>query len=126
MEPIGYQPEKIAEAEARYRNVQLEQRQRDLVNFLGTWFGKRIGMADLPCRGYWVLAVAEWQVQKKRSVTALETGTVQERMAAAAEIAEHFRLLVGRALLSPDQHARLDTAIREGMVEYGRLYAKRG
>lgn len=127
MEPIAYCPDQIAEAEARYRNVQLEQRQRDLVNFLGTWFGKRIGMGDLPCRGYWVLAVAEWQVQKKRSVRDLETGTAAQRMTAAAEIAEHFRMLVGRALQAPEQHTQLDAAVRDGMLEYGRLYAaKRG
>ena len=124
MEDIGYRPDKIAEAEARYRNVQLDQRQRDLVNFLGTWFGKRIGMAELPCRGYWVLAVGEWQLAHKRSVSVLVSGTPQERMLAAREIAEHFRNLVTKALLAPEQRDRLDAAIRDGLVEYGRLYMR--
>ena len=112
------------QAEARYRNVDLGERQRDLVKWLGIWFSRRIAIEELPCRGYWVLAVAEWQVQKRQWVSSLEHASAHDRLAAAREIAEHFRILAGRALSNPMEINRLDQAMRDGMGEYKRLFAR--
>lgn len=110
--------------EARYRDVQLGARQRDVVKWLGIWFSKRIAIAELPCRGYWVLAVAEWQIRNRRPVSILENANAQDRLVAAREIAEHFRLLAGRSLSDPMELNRLDQAMRDGIAEYTRLFAR--
>lgn len=109
--------------DASYRDVRLGTRQRLVVKWLGVWFSKRIAIAELPCRGYWVLATAEWQVCNRRLISAIEQANAQERVEAVRDIATHFRLLAGRALSDPMELNRLDQAIRDGIAEYARRFA---
>lgn len=116
---------KLRGALAPASQVQMDEAQERLIRDITAIVAPRLGLDPIPCRGLWLRAVKEWQVGHRSPATAISSMTPQERLAAATEIKEHFRVLAGELLVDPSSKGALDATLEIAFVLYRTKYNKR-
>jgi len=116
------------EIEKNLDKLEVSKLQQQIIQEKGEIMSKILDMASLSVRGFFVLALVEWQKQVgmtvKESESPAETSR-EQRKREAEEIFVIFRKKIARVLTRTGKFHLLDEAIETALRHYVRKYADR-
>src|SRR5262245_61935766 len=110
-QPFAYKSADLQQARQRWETVQLEPVQRAIVEDIARVVGPKIGMEEVPCRGFWLIAIVKWQTEHKLPASAISERPPEERIRHASEIRDNFRAIVEKTLFDPQKLSQLKVGI---------------
>jgi hypothetical protein len=105
--------------------IELDPDQERLVRDITAAVAPRIGMDPIPCRGLWLRAIKQWQLDHETVATAITAMAPPARAQAAREIKNIFFLFAREMLTTTSQQEALLSALEDAFRMYLEKYNRR-
>jgi hypothetical protein len=105
--------------------IELDADQERLVKDITHVIAARIGMDPIPCRGLWLQAIRQWQVEHAKLASTISAMPPASRAEAAREISALFVPLASEMLANPGQLQELSAAVDDAFRLYMQKYNRR-
>ena len=120
-----YDSTKLVVLVSAISTIELDAAQERLVKDITDVVASRIGMDPIPCRGLWLRAIKEWQLETGKLASTISALPPAERAAAAVTIKQRFLEFALEMLVRAEQRTALAEAIEDAFALYLRKYNRR-
>ena len=122
---LNFDLKAIEAAEKEYRNVQPEPIQKKIIEEIAEITSKYISISELAIRGFIILAIRKWQMEKSKLVTDITKMDPKERIIEVVKIIENCRGFLMKAIINREQQEELNESINHVIEFYKEKYAFR-